>query len=185
MDALTISILTFAVAVTALLLGPGVGVRSIAFLRKRWQARNRHKREIWEYLRHSALFLEGLPQFIRSTWSWGPSVPNYGAGGSFPPDTPYVRSALPEVCAITDAVVTFYTAHSRSHGLPRPTLDGALGELRTLEAAFWSGVTAFAKRRWPLTCGMRIRQLRNLQIPQAEHDRIRQLKATRDARNAS
>lgn len=175
-DPLTITVLTLAVAGLALLLGPGIGVRGAKVVRDRFQRRAQREREISEYLRHSAMFLEGLPHFITHTWSWGPSVPNYGAGGSFPLETVYVSQTMPSVCVGVRDAQALYTRHSQTQGRSHATLAEALQYFKEIDAKFWQSVEAFAKSRWPLRWRVKLRALRALQIPASEHDRIRSFK---------
>ena len=177
-DPLTIAVLTLAVAVVALLVGPGVGVRAARAFRARLRTLSQQEREVSEYLRHSAMFLEGLPHFIAHTWSWGPSVPNYGAGGSFPPETPFVAQTMPSVCAAVRDAETLYNKHSKTQGRPHATLDETLQHLQVVDARFWEGVEGLARSRWPLRWRTKLRALRALQIPITEHDRIRNFRAT-------
>lgn len=119
------------------------------------------------------MFLEGLPHFIMHTWSWGPSVPNYGAGGSFPPETPFVLQSMPPVCAAVRDALALYTRHSQTQGRPYATLDETLQYVKGIDAKFWESVGEFTKSRWPLRWRVKLRALRTLQIPTSEDDRIR------------
>jgi len=175
-DPLTIAVLTLTVAVIALLFGPGIGFRFVNRVRGYLRTRADRKHEISEYLRHSAMFLEGLPHFISQTWAWGPSVPNYGAGGSFPPETPSVAARMPSVCAAVRDAQALYMRHSKTQGRPYATLAGTLEHLKAIECKFWEAVEAFARSRWPLRWRVKLRHLRALQIPTSEHDRIRSFK---------
>jgi len=180
MDPTTISIAALVVATLAFVFGSGAPL----LLLKKWRAiRARHaevETEYQEYLYHASVFLEGLPHFVRCTWNWGPSVPNYCAGGSFPPDTPTVRQNMPEVCGVVDDALRQYSLHSSSRGQAYPSLEQALSELREISARYWTGVEHFAKKRWPLQWRARIAALRQLRIPEAEYDRIRRLRSERD-----
>ena len=177
-DQSTIAIVAVVVALIALLFGPGIGLRGASAVRQRLRTRSERNHEIDGYLRHSAIFLEGLPHFITQTWAWGPSVPNYGAGGSFPPETPFVAQSMPSVCVVVRDVVVFYVRHSKTQGLPCVTLDEALRKLKDLDTRFWEAVEGFARSKWPLRWRIKVRQLHALQIPVSEHDRIRNLKAS-------
>ncbi|MES2579009.1 MAG: hypothetical protein V4552_00570 [Pseudomonadota bacterium] len=172
----TIMTLTLLIGVIALLFGPGIGIRITNTFRSYLRNRSIQEKEISEFLTHSALFLEGLPYFITHTWNWGPSVPNYGAGGSFPPDTIFVKKIMPSVCEPVHAFLALYIKHSKSQGKPRETLHQALNELKICESNFWNEVEIFAKKRWPLTWRIKTNKLRKLQIPIYEYDRIRNLK---------
>ena len=179
MDPATISIIAAVVGVLALLFGSGWLVRPLAKFGERARHRGEREAEIDDYLYHATMFLEGLPHFVRNTWEWGPSVPNYAAAGSFPPDSPTVALTIPYVRAATRDATAYYARHSAQAGKSAESLPAALAEISTIERQYWQAVDAYAKTRWPIRWRAKVRSLRQLRIPTEEHDRIRQLKSTR------
>jgi len=161
------------------LFGSGVVIWAVKAVRSYFRIRMEEDRGISEYLQQSAIFLEGLPYFITHTWAWGPSVPNYGAGGSFPSETPFVLKSMPSVYAAVSDAVALYIRHSQTQGTPFSTIDEALRHLKEIDFEFWESVEVFAKARWPLRWRVKVSQLRALQIPITEYDRIRNFKANR------
>lgn len=184
-DPLTVSILSLAVTLVVLVFGPGIGIRGLDAVRAYLRTRAEQKRELSEYLKHSAIFLEGLPHFISHTWAWGPSVPNYAAGGSFPPETTLVSKSMPSVCAAVRDSVALYVRHSQTQGLPAPSKEETLSQLKEIELEFWQSVELFAKSRWPLRWRVKICQLGALHIPTGEYDRIRRLKESKGHRSVA
>lgn len=184
MDATTISLAALVVAVMAFLFGSGAPMNLVSKVRRSWRARATIESEFDAYLYHSTMFLNGLPHFVRSTWDWGPSVPNYSAAGSFPPETPAVTLQMSTVCLTVREVTRYYTRHSKTAGRPNETLDEALRELKGIDDQYWSSVRTFVRHRWPMRWRVKLRQLRALQIPLTEHDRIRQLGVSRTKRSA-
>ena len=185
MDPTTISIIALCVAAMAFVFGSGSPLKLLGPLRARLKRKHVINAEIDRYLFHSTMFLEGLPHFVRHTWEWGPSVPNYAAAGSFPPETPSVEAAMPEVCSTVRAATEYYSRHSATAGKPNLLLEDGLTALRCFDSRYWLTVEAYARRRWPLRWRIEVRRLRQLRIPQGEHDRIRQLRTDRSKQGAA
>jgi hypothetical protein len=86
---------------------------------------------------------------------------------------------MPSVYAAVSDAIALYIRHSQAQGLPYSTIDEALRNVKEVDLKFWESVEGFAKSRWPLMWHAKIGQLRALQIPISEHDRIRNFKAKR------
>jgi hypothetical protein len=164
-DPLIISVLALAIALVALLLGPGIAPRAMRAIQQRRQARATRDREVLEYLRHAAIFFEGPPLFITETWGWGPGVPNYAASGSFPDQSSSVTEDMKAVKAAVGAVLKLYVAHSQKQGVAFQSKEEALGRLKEIRQQFWEGTELFAKSEWPRRWRSVMRELQSLRLP--------------------
>jgi hypothetical protein len=174
------SVLALAVALVVLLFGPGIAIRGPRAMRERLRTRATRKRQLLEYLQHAAVFLDGLPLFITETWSWGPSVPNYSAGGSFPDqNSPVVGKMMPSVRAAVGEALSLYATHSGRQGLSDASKDEALRRLAKIQARFWKSTEEIARSEWPLRWRTKMRELRELKLPESERERILNLKSAR------
>jgi hypothetical protein len=178
-DPLKISILALVVGLIALLFGPGILTRSWTSLQAYRHTRAAREPKVLEYLGHAVVFLDGLPLFIEETWAWGPGVPNYSAGGSFPDQNSAVAQGMPLVKAAVGEALDLYYTHSQKQGLPYDSKDEALRRLSEIQDRFWKSTKAFAKSEWPISWRARMRELRALKLPNSERDRILTLKTTR------
>jgi hypothetical protein len=184
-DPLLVAALTLAVALVALLFGPGIGIRGFNAVRGDLRKRAAREKELLEFLEHSAVFLDGLPLFISETWAWGPSVPNYAAGGSFPSITQVVSERMPSIAKVVERMCRLYTDHSGKQGLQFATIEEAKIQVAEIEELFWRNVEGFAKTEWPFRWRSRVRKLRALKLPSAERDRILNLKTQRRPQRVS
>jgi hypothetical protein len=66
-DPVSIPILALAVALLALLFGPGTGLRASRAVREHRRTRAAREQQLFEYLRHAAVSFDGLPLFITET----------------------------------------------------------------------------------------------------------------------
>jgi hypothetical protein len=178
-DPLLVSVLTLVIAAVALVFGPGIGLRGVIRFREHLRQRSEREKQLLKFLGHSAVFLDGLPLFISETWDWGPSVPNYPAGGSFPAATRMMTERIPSVVAAVDRMLLLYTDHSGKQGRPLATIEEANRQLTEIQEAFWKAVEECAQKEWRLRWRSRVRELRSLRLPSAERDRIFRLKARR------
>ena len=102
------------VALIALLFGPNIIFRSYTALQEYRRTRAAREPKVLEYLRHAVVFLDGLPLFIDETWAWGPSVPNYAAGGSFPDQNSTAAESMPSVKSTVGEALDLYYTHSQT-----------------------------------------------------------------------
>jgi len=119
-DPAKISIWTLLVALFVLVFGDGILIRSWTALQAYSRNRVAREKQLLEYLRHATVFLDGLPLFITETWSWGPSMPNYTAGGSHQDQNAAVAQGMPQVRAAVGEALHLYYTHSQKQGLPYP-----------------------------------------------------------------
>jgi hypothetical protein len=169
-DQLTVSFLALVVAIVALLFGPGLATRGFKAVRDRFKARTLRNRQLDEFFRQAAMFLDGLQLFIASTWRWGPSVPNYAAGGAFPD---YTLSAVnDELRAVVREAQELYVAHSQKEGAAAQSKEEVLDRVAALQERFWVATEAFAKSEWRIGWRKLLRDLRSLRIPDSERKRI-------------
>ena len=126
LDSSMIPLLTLTVAVIALLFGPGLAIRVFRSVRDRVTADNVRRAATLDYLRTACVFMDGLPLFLSETWNWGPSVPNYAAGGRFPASTAPSQH-LQSVAAVVGDALAFYVSHSQKQGRPYPSEHETLG----------------------------------------------------------
>lgn len=171
LDPVLIAAIALAVSITAFLVGPSIAPRTISAIRSRRASRKHRQDELLKYLIDAALFFDGLALFIEKTWGWGPSVPNYAAGGSFP-HTQLSGKRLDAVKSTVTDGLGLYELHSRMHGTPFPAKHDALQRVRELEEDFWRGCRALIKSEWRLRHRRVERHLRELSIPPSEVDRI-------------
>jgi hypothetical protein len=174
-----ISVLALTVALVALLFGPGIAIRGPRAIRERRRTRAARERQLLEYLRHAAVFLDGLPLFIIETWSWGPSVPNYSAGGSFPDQSVLVAQEMPSVSAVVGEALDLYVTHTQKQGVSYASKDDALCRLSEIQEEFWKSAEEFARSEWPLRWRSKMRELDKLKLPNSERERILKLKSAR------
>ncbi len=177
MYSVTISLLILAVAVTALLFGPGIAIRASRSIRERLRARAARSAMMLDYIRTTCVFMEGLPLFFSQTWNWGPSVPNYAAGGSFPDEGLAVAPEMQSVKAAVGEALAFYINHSRKQGRPYPSEQEAISRFSEIQLRFWNSLREFVKREWPLRWRGVIREMRRLRLPDSERKRILSLKS--------
>jgi len=163
----------------ALLVGPNLIFRSYTALQAYRRARATREPKLLEYLQHAAVFLDGLPLFIDETWAWGPSVPNYAAGGSFPDQNSTAAESMPSVKSTVGQVLDLYYIHSQKQGLPYDSKDEALRRLSEIQDRFWKSTKEFAKSEWRISWRVKMRDLHVLKLPDSERDRILTLKTTR------
>jgi hypothetical protein len=171
-----ISVVALAVALVALLFGPGIAIRGPRAIQVRRRTRAARERQLLEYLRHAAMFLDGLPLFIIETWSWGPSVPNYAAGGTFPNQSSVAAQEMPSVVAAVDEALQLYVTHSHKQGLSFASKDDALCRLSEIQERFWKGTEEVVKSEWPLRWRGKMRELEELKLPNSERENILNLK---------
>ena len=148
-DPLAIALVGLFVSVVAVLFGPGIALRVAKAARGARHARRERDAEVRSYLRDAAIFLDGLPWFIRRTWAWGPSVPNYAAGGRFPDQDCRAMEDAESLKAAVRESLEFYVEHSRSQGQTYPTLEETLVKLDEITQRFWQHTETLARRRWP------------------------------------
>lgn len=173
--ALAVAILAVAIALLSFLVGPGVGPRMWRWLAsKRTDTATRRSR-IEDQLRTAAIFVNGMPLFLSETWNWGPSVPNYAAGGRLPDQKPPVPE-LENVAVVVNEALEFYVNHSRRQGRAYASLDETLAHFAKIQGRFWSAVEDFCEREYGVGSSRVISDLHALQIPNSEQDRIRHLK---------
>jgi hypothetical protein len=167
------------VALIALLFGPNIIFRSYTALQEYRRTRAAREPKVLEYLRHAVVFLDGLPLFIDETWAWGPSVPNYAAGGSFPDQNSTAAESMPSVKSTVGEALDLYYTHSQKQGLPCDSKDEALRRLSEIQDRFWKSTKEFAKAEWPISWRVKMRDLRALKLPNSERGRILTLKTAR------
>jgi len=171
---LVVSILTLLVSLTGLMFGPALIPRVQAYS----QARAAHERQVLEYLRQAAVFLDGLPLFIAETWAWGPGVPNYSPP-TFPDPNAAIAKEMPAVKAAVDEALQLYYTHSQKQGVSYYSKEEALSRLSDNRHRFWQATEECVKAEWPWHWKSKMEELRKLTIPDTERDRIRNLKRTR------
>jgi hypothetical protein len=174
--AVTISLLALTVALVALLFGPAIAIRIPKAIREYCRTRATREQQLLKYLQHAAMFLDGLPLFIIETWSWGPSVPNYAAGGTFPNQCSVATHEMPSIVATVDEALHLYVTHSQKEGLAYASKNDALYRLSEIQERFWKGIEEFAKSEWPLRWRRKMRELEKLKLPNRERERILNLK---------
>jgi hypothetical protein len=136
-DPVKISILALLVSLCSLAFGSGILIRGWTALWEYSHTRAARERQLLEYLRQATVFLDGLPLFITKTWSWGPSVPNYTAGGSHPDQNAAVTAGMPSVKAAVGEALDLYYTHMQKQGLPYYSKDEALRRLSEIQSRFW------------------------------------------------
>jgi hypothetical protein len=125
------------------------------------------------------MFLDGLPLFIGETWAWGPSVPNYSAGGGLPnPGAKAVDGAGELRAAVADAL-RLYVTHSQQQGVSGESKEEVLERIAVIQRRFWSALAPFIQSEWPLGWRRVRRQLPHLRLPDSERERILGLKESR------
>jgi hypothetical protein len=121
--------------------------------------------------------LDGLPLFIKETWAWGPSVPNYGV--SFPHQNIAITQEMPAVRAAMGEAEQLYVRHSQKQGVPYHSTEETLRRLSDIQRRFWQSAEEFVKSEWLLWWRVNMRQLRALKLPNADRERILNLKRMR------
>jgi len=184
LDPVLIPLIALCVALAAFLFGPAVIPRLYAYLKGKRHRRVASQREVGKYLTDAASFFNGLPWFIRRTWGWGPSVPNYSANGSFPDQASRV---VPEsLRAVVSEGLEYYARHGRAQGQAYHTLEEGLRQLHGIELRFWVEVKAACRLTWPLSWRRRLKSLKSLQLSSSERERIFRLRSpSRDATGGS
>jgi len=177
-DAKLIAIVALAVSFTALLFGSGIVTNVISalwrFTKWVWGKRREHQTasaKVKDYLTTACVWMDGLPLFFEQTWAWGPSVPNYGAGGRFPDDRP-PDHRLKELEGIIRESMKLYSTHSKTGGKPYGYLEEELDVLGEIRDRFWTSLETFVKSYWPLNYPRVIDDLRACRIPELERQRI-------------
>lgn len=180
-DSSVVTLISLTVAVIALLLGPGLGIRVFRWVRDKFRARSVRKAAILDYLRSACVFMEGLPLFFSQTWNWGPSVPNYAAGGSFPNQSTALAPEMGSVTAAVGDALDFYVMHSQQQGRPYPSEQETLSRFSEIHQRFWRALEESVKQEWPLRRRGILHKMRALKIPNSERDRIVALGTARRA----
>jgi hypothetical protein len=178
-EPLTLAALGVAIALGSFLFGPAVLLRLSRAARAGLQARSSRRQELLRYLRESVMFLDGLPLFISETWAWGPSVPNYSAGGRLPNPSAAVVEHAGEVRATIAEAMQLYVTHSQLQGLSASSQEEALATVSAIQRRFWNALAPFTQSEWPLRWRFITRELRRVRLPAAERERILALKASR------
>jgi hypothetical protein len=177
-DPVAISIVAMAVAVVALLFGPAIVPRGWAKYRSRALARDLREVRIIDYLSTACVFMDGLLLFFEQTWGWGPSVPNYSAGGSFPTEPNPPEPQLQPVCSAVREALALYDLNSKKEGRAYPSKDELLGQWTNLHGRFWAALEEYVRREWPWRGSGVFAELRRLRIPDAERQRIEALNSS-------
>jgi hypothetical protein len=173
--ALIVSTLSFLVALTALLFGTDL----VSRLQTYFHSRAAQERQQLEYLRDAVVFLDGLPFFIEETWAWGPSVPNYNPGRSFPNQGLGVLQEMPMVkIAVGEAMQMYYT-HSHKQGTPYSSKYEALHRLSEIQGRFWHATELFLQSTWPWQWEDKLQVLRELRFSSVERENLLRLKRSK------
>jgi hypothetical protein len=166
-----VSLIALTVAIVTLLFGNSIVTRVGKWISDRARERKTSREKVLSYLKTACVFVDGLPLFIENTWDWGPSVPNYAAGGSFPDQSVPVEE-MEGLGSIVGEAVQLYCRHSKSQGKPFAVLDEAKGRLDDIQQRFWNALESFVESYWPADYPVVIRELRRHRIPDSERERI-------------
>lgn len=171
-DALTVSLVSLGVTFVLLIFGTAIGPRAWTAIREHLKARVIRKTQIQDYLTTACVFIDGLPLFIEQTWDWGPSVPNYSAGGKFPGKAPLSGDEMQLLHSAVQEALAFYGMHSQKQGKPFGSKEEGLQRLAEIQQRFWESLEAFARKEWRVRWRRVVAQRREQRLPDSERARI-------------